>query len=235
MSVMNILAIGIHPDDVELGCGGTVVLAARQGHKVIVADLSDGSASSNGTPEIRAREAARAGTIMGVAKRVNLGLPDGAIRAEDADQLGTLVEAVRDARPELVLIPSGDDPHPDHVSGAALVERALYLAGVHGFAKAKKAWSFRNALIYPGRNELQPDCVVDVSSCWETKVEAIRAHQSQFEPGSGRTPTPLNAPDFLAAVEARARLYGQKIRVAHGEPFRSLRPIALGDLSIFGG
>ncbi|MEE9270686.1 MAG: bacillithiol biosynthesis deacetylase BshB1 [Candidatus Krumholzibacteria bacterium] len=231
---MNILAFGIHPDDVELGCGGTVVLAARQGHGVVVVDLSDGAAASNGTPEIRAKEAARAAEIMGIGRRVNLGLPDGAIQSENTDYLKAVVRAIREARPDLVLAPSGDDPHPDHAAGATLVERALYLAGVHGYEAQQEAWSVRNVLVYPGRNELEPNVVVDISSCWDTKVEAIRAHESQFVAGPGRKPTPLNAPDFLAVMEARSRVFGQKIRVPHGEPFRSPRPIALQDLAVFG-
>lgn len=231
---MNILAIGIHPDDVELGCAGTLVLAVGQGHRIVIADLSDGAASSNGTPEIRAAEAARAADILGIHRRVNLGLPDAALRGEDPDQLRIVVGAVRDAVPDLVLVPSGEDPHPDHVAGAALVEKALYLSGVHGYEARGKAWPVKNAMVYPGRNELDANLIVDVSASWDTKIEAIRAHESQFSGGPGSKPTPLNAPDFLSAVEARSRLYGQKIRVSHGEPFRSLRPIKLENLAIFG-
>ncbi|MCK4773868.1 MAG: PIG-L family deacetylase, partial [Candidatus Krumholzibacteria bacterium] len=109
---MNVLAIGIHPDDIELGCGGTVIVAANGGHNVVMVDLSDGASSTNGTPDEREREAARAAEIMGVATRQNLLLPDTAIQSEDPGQVKRLVSAIRSARPSVVLAPSSDDPHP---------------------------------------------------------------------------------------------------------------------------
>jgi len=107
---MRIVAFGIHPDDVELGCGGTVVLAAGQGHQVTVVDLSEGRASSNGTPEERAAEARAAAVVMGVGERINLGLPDTRIASEDAGQTAAVVACLRGIRPHLVLTSSSDDP-----------------------------------------------------------------------------------------------------------------------------
>jgi bacillithiol biosynthesis deacetylase BshB1 len=231
---MRILAFGIHPDDVELGCGGTVILAARQGHEVMVVDLSDGRASSNGTPEERADEASAAAQIMGVKNRVNLALPDTRIAAEDPGQTAVVVACLRDLRPHLVLVSSSDDPHPDHASGGRLIERALYLSGIHGYEPGEDAWTVRHVLEYAGRWEFEPHLVIDVTDTHATKIRAIRAHASQFVPGKGRKPTPLNAPDFINVVEARSRVAGRTIRVRFGEGFRMPNPLALSDLDLFG-
>ena len=231
---MKILALGIHPDDVELGCGGTVILAVRQGHEVTVVDLSEGTASSNGTPEERAAESAAAAQLMGVEKRLNLGLPDTRIQSEDADQIARVAACLRDNRPDLVLIPSSDDPHPDHASGGRLIERAVYLAGVHGYDRERPALPAARSLIYPGRVDFEPNVVVDVTPTHATKLKAILAHRSQFVPGEGRKPTPLNSPDFVRFVEARSRVHGREIGVRFGEGFCVTKPLALSDLGIFG-
>jgi bacillithiol biosynthesis deacetylase BshB1 len=232
---MKIVAFGIHPDDVELGCGGTVAFAARAGHDVVVVDLTSGSSSSNGTLEERAAEARAAAAIMGVGKRYDLQLPDTGIQSENDEQTGAVVSCVRGERPDLVMLPSADDPHPDHRAGGRLIERALYLAGVRGYARAEPAWRAPHAIVYPGRNDLDPGIVFDITSTYEIKVKAILAHASQFVPGARRAPTPLNSPDFLRTVEARARTHGSRIGTEFGEGFRSAKPIALSDFRIFGG
>ncbi len=230
---MNVLAIGIHPDDIELGCGGTVILAATGGHNVVMVDLSDGASSTNGTPDEREREAARAAEIMGVATRQNLSLPDTAIQSEDPEQVKRLVSAIRSARPDVVLVPSSEDPHPDHASGGELARRALYLAGVRGYKTDEESWPVRTVMVYGGRVEVKPHLIMDITSAQRKKMLAIAAHESQFLPGAGKQPTPLNAPEFLPAIEGRDRMYGQKIGIEFGEGFRLLKPIALSDLSIF--
>ena len=230
---MKILAMGIHPDDVELGCGGTVILAAELGHEVTVIDLSDGSAASNGSVADRAREAAKAAKIMGVERRLNLELPDAHIRTEDTDQLRTVVAAIREVRPEVMLLPSSDDPHPDHALGGELLKHAVYFAGLRGYEPERPAWSVRYAMIYAGRIEFVPDVIVDVATTFKKKMDAIQAHETQFIPGGSRQPTPLNSPGFLASIEARGRLFGQKINAEFGEPFRLLGPLALGDFKVF--
>ena len=232
---MKILALGIHPDDDEVGCGGTIVLAARSGHDVTVVDLSPGGSSSNGSLEDRAKEAAEAARIMGVSRRYNLGLPDTRIQSENDEQAGVIVACIRKERPSLVLVPSSDDPHPDHSAGGRLVERAVYLAAVHGYARGEVAWRAAHVLVYPGRTDFDPDVVFDVSSTHDVKLKSILAHATQFRPGEGRAPTPLNSPGFLGVVEARARTHGRRIGVLFGEGFRSPRPIGLADFRIFGG
>ncbi|UCH84865.1 MAG: bacillithiol biosynthesis deacetylase BshB1 [Candidatus Latescibacterota bacterium] len=230
---MRIAAFGIHPDDVELGCGGTVILAARQGNEVTVVDLSEGRASSNGTPEERVAEAAAAAAVMGVKERINIGLPDTRIRGEDASQTAAVVACLRDIRPHVVITSSSDDPHPDHASGGRLIERALYLSGIHGYEPDREVWPVPHVLIYAGRREIEPHIVVDVTTTHATKIKAIRAHASQFVPGEGRKPTPLNAAGFIEVIEARSRIAGRMINVRFGEGFRTLKPVALSDLNLF--
>ncbi len=232
---MRILAFGIHPDDVELGCGGTVILAVQQGHEVSIVDLSEGTSSSNGTPAERSEESAEAARIMGVSDRANLGLPDTRIRSESADQIAAVVASLRKTRPDVVLTPWWEDAHPDHSSGGRLIQRALYLSGVHGYRRGEPAWQTSRVLVYPGRIDFDPHVVVDVSSTHEIKVRAFLAHASQFRAGEGRVPTPLNAPDFIDLVEARSRLHGRRIGVRFGEPFRTLGPIGLADFRVFEG
>jgi bacillithiol biosynthesis deacetylase BshB1 len=230
---MKILIFGIHPDDIELGCGGAVALAAQQGHELILADLTPGDASSNGTPEERAGEAKRAAEILGAGQRINLGLPDSAIQSEDPDQTRTVVDSIRRARPDLIFLPHKKDPHPDHASGGALIERAIYLAGIHGYETGSEACSVRKGLIYMARLELEPDLIVDITSTYSLKVQAIQAHQTQFVLQEGRKPTPINSPDFLPHLQARSRSYGYRIGAKYGEPFQLLKPATLKDFTLF--
>jgi bacillithiol biosynthesis deacetylase BshB1 len=230
---MKLLVFGIHPDDAELGCGGTIARLAARGHEVVLVDLSKGESSSNGTPEEREREAEEAARILGCKLRDNLGLPDTALVSEDADQQRAVASAVRRHRPDVVFLPSKDDPHPDHSAGGELVERAIYLAGIHGYqtGKGDERWRVENGLVYPGRREVESIVVFDISDTFEIKMNAIRAHKSQF--GAGVVETPLNHPGFLASIEARAIAAGHSIGVRYGEPFRTVRPITLRDLTIF--
>jgi bacillithiol biosynthesis deacetylase BshB1 len=233
---MKILVLGIHPDDVELGCGGTVILAGDQGHSVVVADLSEGAASSNGTVDERKAEAQAAGAIMGIDERINLGLPDTGIESEDAEQLARVVACIRRVRPQLALVPSSDDAHPDHRAGGDLVRRALYFAGVHGFTPGRgedRVHRIPNVLIYQGRSEVRADLVVDITQTFERKIEAIKAHASQFTAASGSRPTPINSSEFLPFVEARCRVYGRQIGVRYGEPFSAPSPLALSGFDLF--
>ncbi|MDH4038746.1 MAG: bacillithiol biosynthesis deacetylase BshB1 [Candidatus Krumholzibacteria bacterium] len=230
------MAIGIHPDDVEIGCGGTVALCAARGHDVLIVDLTRGESSSNGTVEQRAAEAADAARILG-ASRVNAGLPDTGVHSADAAQIRSLVGILRAHRPDVVLVPHADDPHPDHAAGALLARHAIFLANVNGYATdgaggKQVRWKVARALVYPGRREVRPDAVVDVTAYYETKMSAIRAHASQVTAASGSLPTPLTDPRFLGVVDARDRLAGRTIGVTHGEAFELLAPVALDDLEL---
>ncbi len=229
---MKILAIGIHPDDVELGCGGTVARCADAGHDVVVVDLTAGESSTNGTVEQRAEEAREAARILGAAARECLGLPDTRLCATDDAQRRAVVEALRRHRADVALVPSSDDPHPDHAEGGRLVEAALYLAGIAGCEpSAGDAWKTPLALRYGGRRPVRPVIVVDVTPVAQRKHEAIRAHASQFGAVPGARPTPLNAEGFLDAVVGRERETGQLAGVARAEAFEPLSPVVVADLA----
>lgn len=234
---MRVLVFGIHPDDVELGCGGTLAVCARRGDDVTIVDLTRGESSSNGTPEVRAAEAQAAAEVLGVTRRVNLGLPDAGVRSEDPEQRRAVTRALREFRPHVVLVPNEDDPHPDHASGGQLIHRAIYLAGIHGYFPddvATGAFRPRHVLVYSGRNEVRPDVVVDTSEVTDVKRDAIRAHRTQFDRDKGAAATPINADEFLSAVEARDRVAGYRIRARAGEAFQLATPLPLGDLGVFG-
>ncbi len=233
---MRVLAIGIHPDDVEIGCGGTVATLSARGDEVVILDLTRGESSSNGTPEERAREADAAARILGVARRINAALPDAGLRFDDPDQRRAIVEAIRSVRPHVVLIPNPDDAHPDHAAGGVLSQHAVFLSNVDGYASdeggARQArWRVARSLLYSGRREVRADLVVDVTAVYETKTRAIRAHATQVGDSKELLATPLTDPRFLSVVDARDRVSGRRIGATYGEAFELLAPIGLSDFA----
>ena len=230
------MAIGIHPDDVEIGCGGTVAVCAAAGDEVTIVDLTRGEASTNGTPEERAREAAEAARILGVRRRDNAGLPDAGVRSEDGAQTNAVVALIRAHRPHIVLVPNPDDAHPDHASGGMLIQRAAFLSNVNGYVterdgKRQERWLVGRMLVYSGRREVQADIVVDITSHYETKLASVRAHASQVAGGKGALPTRLNDGGLFRSAEGRALVAGRRIGVTYGEAFQILAPIGLKDFS----
>ena len=233
---MRIMAIGIHPDDVEIHCGGTVAVCAAADDEVTIVDLTRGESSTNGTPEERAREAAEAARILGAKRRDNVGLPDAGVRSEDAAQTSAVVAMIRAHRPHLMLVPNPDDAHPDHASGGMLIQRAVFLSNVNGYAterdgKRQERWLVGRMLLYSGRKEVHADIVVDITSHYETKLASVRAHASQVGGGKGSLPTRLNDGGLFRGTEGRALVAGRRIGVTYGEAFQILSPIGLKNLS----
>ena len=222
------LFFGAHPDDIELTSGGLAALLASHGHRVVLADLTRGEAASRGTPEERAREAAEAGSRLGVAGRVNLGLPDLGLSRLDRAQLGAVVECLRTHRPGLVIAPDREDVHPDHVEAFHLVTRACYLAGLARFPAAGERHRPVRQLFALYRTDVRPHLIVDITPTWERRSAALQAHASQLDPAKG-PPTYLTDPGFLSEIEARARAWGAAIGVRYGEAYRSRGPLALSD------
>lgn len=233
---LDLLAIGSHPDDVEISCGGTLALAATQGFRVGILDLTRGELGTNGDPETRAREAAEAARILGVALRRNAALPDGGIQAGDRTQERTMVALLRELRPAVLFSHFPQDRHPDHVEASRLVDRASYHAGLRRYDAKGEPFRPRVRWHFASRVGFHPTVVVDVSETWERKREAILAHASQVTlAGADRRPTALNDPEFLARIEARARHFGLMIGVRYGEPFTSADPVGFRDLHAFLG
>jgi bacillithiol biosynthesis deacetylase BshB1 len=222
---VDLLAIGAHPDDAEVGCGGVLASAALAGVRVAVADLTAGELATHGDPQTRGQEGERAATILGLHERVALGIPDGWVGTEPRHR-EVVVELIRNLRPRLVLAPYPEDRHPDHAAGGKLVREACFLAAVGKFSSGSP---HRPAALYhyPVHHPLAPSFVVDVTAVWSQKMDAVRAYKSQFEPAPHEAQTEIGNKGFLAFLEARSRFYGGMIGVERGEAFYSQGPIAL--------
>lgn len=233
---IDVLAIGAHPDDIELSCGATVAKLVQQGKKVVIADLTQGEMGTRGTKEIRAKEAEQAAGILGTLPRRNLHIPDGGIEITSPN-LRKVIALIRELRPKILIIPHSFDRHPDHMHTHQLCREAWFYAGLtkiktsHG-GSDQKPHRPDNWFEFMQWHEFQPSFIVDVSDTWETKMKAVRAHASQFfDPNSKDPETKLSRPEFLELVEIRGRAYGRKIGAKFGEPFLSPAPIGIKDFS----
>ena len=236
----DVLAFGPHPDDVELGAGGTVASLTAAGYRVGIVDLTRGELSSRGTPETRKQEAIAAADILGVERRVNLDIADGNIRNSKKNRLKVIAE-LRMTRPDILLLPATDCRHPDHPAGARLVADAAFQAGLVRIETPDAAgnllepWRPPHMLHYMQSVPFEPTLVVDVSTFWERRNEAVRAFATQFHTGaedtSGDPETFISNPAFMDWYDARARMYGYRIGATFGEPFLYRHgPIGTDDL-----
>jgi bacillithiol biosynthesis deacetylase BshB1 len=222
---LDILVIAAHPDDVELGCGGTVAKHISLGHKVGIIDLTRGELGTRGTPEIRAQEAKDAAAILGVSVRENLNLKDGFFQNDPEHQM-VLIRAIRKYQPGIVIANAVSDRHVDHGKGASLAYDASFLSGLSKIetkddeGKSQNAWRPSAIYHYIQSHYIEPDFVVDISDFWETKVKAVKAFKSQFHDPSSKEPsTYISSPAFLKMVESRAQELGHSIGVSFGEGF----------------
>ncbi|MCU0411240.1 MAG: bacillithiol biosynthesis deacetylase BshB1 [Bacteroidetes bacterium] len=232
----DVLVIGAHPDDIELSCGGTVAKLANEGHAVALAELTRGELGTRGNEKIRGVEATNAAKIMGVSIRRNLEIPDGNIELNRKNLL-KVISLIRELRPRILLIPHFHERHPDHVHAHHLCKEAWFYAGLRKIrttlrGKAQSPHRPDNYFHYMQKFEFQPTFVVDVSDFFEQRMQAIRAHASQFHnPSSTEPETVLSHPSFLDDIRSRALYFGQTIGVKYGEPFYS--PVPLGIKSPF--
>jgi N-acetylglucosamine malate deacetylase 1 len=220
---LDILAFAAHPDDAELGCGGSLILAADQGRRVAVADLTAGEGSSRGTIEQRAQEAKAASDILGLRARFSLGLPDTAIGATLEHRL-PIIDLIRATRPRIVLAPYWQDRHPDHTAASKLVQEACFFAGVRkvGIGQPHRP---QRLYYYQTHSPFSPSFVVDVSTVWERRMAAVLAYESQFGSTKDKLQTALSQVGFIRVQEARAIWFGAMIGAAYGEPFLSSGPV----------
>lgn len=233
---LDVLAIGSHPDDVELGCGGTLALLARQGRKVGILHLTRGERGTRGTPELRQREAERAAEALGAAELGFLDCGDGAFRAGEPEE-DALIEVLRRRRPELVLGPAPRDRHPDHQRAHELVAAACFYAGLANRGPGGPPHRPAAVFSYMQHDPFDPTFIVDVSSVWDRKLESLAAYRSQLhQPGAeeeeedGQPMTKVASREFRLAIEGRARHFGLMIGAEMGEPFCSRLPLAVSDL-----
>ncbi len=236
---LDVLAVGAHPDDVELGCGGTLALLAAQGRKVGILHLTRGERGTRGTAEERQAEAERAAAALGTAAMGFLDCGDGGLRTGPAEE-DSLIARLREWRPDLVLAPAPHDRHPDHTRAHQLVEAACFYAGLRNRGEGE---AHRPAALfaYMQHDPFEPSFIVDVTGVWERKLESLRAYRSQLhqlekDDKDGRDEdkkepmTKVASPEFRLAVEGRARHFGLLIGAAFGEPFWSRLPLAVSDL-----
>lgn len=235
MVKLDVLAIGAHPDDVELACGGTVVKLVTQGKKVGLLDLTEGELGTRGTPEIRAREAEDAARVLGVTVRENLGMKDGNIEVSIENRL-KVIGAIRRYRPEILLFPHWLERHPDHEHAHQLCREAWFYSGlskIQTMADGVPQQPFRPRSYYHFMQtyEFVPSFVVDISGEYARRMEAVRAFRSQvFDPESTEPQTFLSTPDFLHMLETRFAYYGDRIGRKFGEPFFSVNMTGIEDL-----
>jgi bacillithiol biosynthesis deacetylase BshB1 len=230
-NTVDILAIGAHPDDVELACGGSLVKMTSLGHRTGALDLTRGELGSRGTPDLRAEEAHRAADIMGLSRRENAGLPDGMLSNSDASRT-TLVEFIRSFRPRTVILPYPVGRHPDHRIASELGRDACFLSGLKNYPAAGEAFK-PSKVIYTSafrEDAPQPSFVVDISDHFETKLAAIRCYESQFEGVVQAGELYPNGQDFLDLVRTQNSHYGTLIRKAYGEPYTSIETVEVDDL-----
>jgi bacillithiol biosynthesis deacetylase BshB1 len=213
------MAFGAHPDDIELYCGGTLIKLVDAGHSVVLVDMVRGELSTRGTVETRQEEAARAAQIIGATARENLGLEDGNVHLSDRAKR-KVVEVIRTYRPHMVLIPHGQDRHPDHVHTSELVYDGTYLAGLQRYETDHAHYRPAKVVYYMGWYEFEPTYVVDISAQHDRKLEAIHAYSTQFTGDDGSwEETVLTSSAYHWSLEHRMAHYGAMIGVKYGEGF----------------
>jgi len=232
---LDILVFASHPDDAELGAGGTIAKEVSRGKKVGIVDLTRGELGTRGSVEIRARESARAAEILGLSARENMGFADGFFTNDKAHQM-ELIRVIRKYRPEIVLGNAVQDRHVDHGRGSKLVSDACYLSGLtkittQGEEGPQQAWRPKLVYHYIQWLNLVPDFVVDITGFIDTKNEAILAYGSQFyDPKSEEPETPISSKNFTDSVVYRARDLGRIVGVEYAEGFTVERHLAVDSL-----
>jgi bacillithiol biosynthesis deacetylase BshB1 len=235
---LDILAFGAHPDDVELGCSGTILKEISLGKTVGIVDLTRGELGTRGSAEIRDQEANAAAKILGVSVRENLNMRDGFFVNDEKHQL-EIIKMLRKYQPEIVLCNAIDDRHIDHGKGSKLVSDACFLSGLLKIetlldGEVQKPWRPKLVYHYIQWKNIVPDFVVDITGFTDTKTQAILAYSSQFyDPNSKEPESPISSQNFLESLNYRSRDLGRLTGVEHAEGFTVERYLAvnsLGDL-----
>ncbi len=233
---LDLLVLAAHPDDAELGCGGTIAKNISEGRKVGIVDFTKGELGTRGTPETRHLEAQDSSKILGVSVRENLELRDGFFQNDIETQL-TVIRAIRKYKPEIVLANAVYDRHTDHGKGASLAHDACFLSGLAKVetkdenGKLQEAWRPKVVYHYIQSILVEPDFIVDVSDHWDIKMKAIRAFKTQFhDPKSNEPETYISSPAFLNMIESRGIEFGHAIGTKYGEGFTVRRYLGVKSL-----
>lgn len=232
---VNVLAIGAHPDDVELSCAGTLMAHIAKGHTAAIVDLTQGELGTRGDATTRLAEANAAAAILGVNHRINLGFKDGFFQNDEWHQR-ELIKAIRHFQPDIILANAVYDRHPDHGRAALLIRDAAFLAGL---SKVQTEWegveqaAHRPKALYHYIQSLdaKADFVIDISAYMDKKMESIYAYKSQFfDPNSKEQNTFISSPEFLEFVKSRASNFGLPIGVRYAEGFTANKVIGVDSL-----
>lgn len=235
---LDILAIGVHPDDVELGCAGVLINEIKNGKKTGIVDLTQGELGTRGTAETRFAEAKRAAEIIGVDIRENLKMRDGFFKNDEEHQL-QVIKIIRKYQPEIVIANILNDRHPDHGRAGHLVADACFLSGLEKIqttgddGNAQKKWRPKYILHYLQDWFHDPDLIIDVSEAFDQKMKSVEAYTTQFHiEGHVQegTETYISTPDFLQSIVARARMLGKRIGVKYAEGYVCEKKIGIRHL-----
>ena len=234
----DILAFGVHPDDVELGCSGTLIAAVAHGKKVAVIDLTRGELGTRGTVETRDAEAANAAVAMGIHARENLEMADGFFQNDEVN-VRKVITVVRKYQPAIVLCNAPEDRHPDHGRSAKLVSDAAFLSGLRKIEtiynnEAQKDWRPSYVFHYIQDRYLKPDFLFDISGQYEQKIKSILCYTTQFNTTDNSEPqTYISNPDFLDVIKARALMFGKRIGVRYAEGYLTTKMIGVKSFDAF--
>jgi len=233
---LDILVIAAHPDDAELGAGGSIAKSVKQGKKVGILDLTRGELGTRGTPEMRVKEAKSAANVLGVKVRENAELSDGFLENSKDFQL-KIIPFIRQYMPDIVLANAIADRHPDHAKASKLISDSCFLSGLraidtHWKGSLQKAWRPNAVYHFIQDYYIKPDFIVDITDTWEIKMKAVEAFSSQFYQGKqDKGPvTPISTKGFIQNLESRAREYGRLIKTEFGEGFTVERPPGVEDI-----
>lgn len=233
---LDILIFAVHPDDAELGCSGTILKHKAAGKKVGVIDLTRGELGSRGSAEIRDKEARDAAAIMGLDIRENLAMRDGFF-AHDEQHLLQVIRKIRQYQPAIVIGNAFTDRHPDHGRASKLINDAVFLSGLVKIQTeldgvSQQQWRPDILLHFIQDTYIKPDILIDVTEFWDKKMESIHAYKTQFYSPDydEENQTYISNPDFVKAVEARARDYGKSIGVRFAEGFTSSKLLGVNSL-----
>lgn len=236
MIKIDILAIGVHPDDVELCASGTLLRHAAQGKTFGILDLTQGELGTRGTAGVRLQEAAEAARILGARFRKTLDIPDG-LFTYTPDNWLKIVRVIRACRPEIVLCNAPDDRHPDHGRSAKMEVDACFYAGLEKIetfddqGNKQQKWRPKAVYHYIQDVQLEADFVVDITPFFQRKMESIMAFRSQFyDPGNDAPNTPISGKDFLEYMAAKMKVYGRSIQAEYAEGFIVSRTPGVKDL-----
>jgi bacillithiol biosynthesis deacetylase BshB1 len=232
---LDILAVAVHPDDVELGCSGTLMMEKLQGKKVGVVDLTRGELGTRGTPELREQEAGKAATIMQLDARENLGMADGFFKNDEKNQR-LLIRAIRKYQPEIILASALNDRHPDHGRAGHLIADACFLSGLRKVETVDQEgmpqiqWRPKYVFHFIQDRYHEPAFVYDVTAVFERKLDSIRAYSSQFHSAEYKENEPqtyISTPEFLNSIIGRHQMFGKMIGVSFAEGFTTEKMIGI--------